>query len=167
LNPFAKKLLGVVLAVLAGLFYGSNFDPPTYIIDQVKKGSTKWSGSVDGIDYVFSHFCGIFIASTAYFVIYCGYKRNQPFVNPQIILPGMISGVMWAIAQVGFFIANTALGFTITFPILATGPGAVGAVLGIFLFGEIKGTKNYLLLGAALSLTAVGVILITLSKNIK
>ena len=45
-------------------------------------------------------------ASTAYFLLYCVLKRNKPVVYPEVVLPGVISGVMWAVAQSSFFVAN-------------------------------------------------------------
>jgi hypothetical protein len=55
---------------------------------------------------------------------------------------------------------------TVSFPIIATGPGAIGCLWGILLFGEIKGARNFLFFGAAVVLNAVGVALITLGKSI-
>jgi hypothetical protein len=159
-----KRILGVSLAILAGLFYGVNFDPPQWLIDH----SDKHNGySTDGKDYVWSHFCGIFMASTAYFLLYCALKRNKPMVYPEVVLPGVISGIMWAIAQSCFFIANSDLGMTVSFPIIATGPGAVGCLWGIILFGEIKGARNFAFFGGAVVLNAVGVALITLGKSVE
>jgi glucose uptake protein GlcU len=157
LSPLQKRLAGVSLSVVAGLLYGVNFDPPQWLIDH-KKGSSS------GLDYVFSHFCGIFLASTVYFLIYCLLKRNKPEVYPQIVVPGFISGVMWAIAQTCFFYANQELSFVVSFPIIASGPGAVGCLWGILLFGEIRGWRNFLFFGIAVVVNIVGVVLITLSK---
>ena len=50
------------------------------------------------IDYTFGLFTGILLASTFYFVIYAVYKRNKPVIYPKIILPGLLSGIMWGIA---------------------------------------------------------------------
>jgi len=50
------------------------------------------------IDYSFGLFTGILLASSFYFVVYGIYKRNKPIVYPKIILPGLLSGVMWGIA---------------------------------------------------------------------
>lgn len=45
-----------------------------------------------------------------------------------------------------------------------TGPGVVGALWSVFVFGEIKGRRNYIYLSIAIALTFVGVGLITASK---
>ena len=73
------------MAIIAGLFYGVNFTPPQYLIDNDK-------GSSSGLDYVFSHFCGILLSSTFYFLVYCLLMRNKPKLYPEVIVPGVISG---------------------------------------------------------------------------
>ncbi len=40
------------------------------------------------VDYAFPHFCGIYFASTLYFMLYCAFKRNKPEVHAEICLPG-------------------------------------------------------------------------------
>jgi len=143
----AQRVIGVGGAMFAGIFFGINFDPPQYVMDKVDGASD------DSLDYVFSHFCGILLASTFWFVCYCSYKefkKEKPLLYPKVILPALLSGVMWGIAQTGFFIANQYLAFVVSFPIVSLGPGAVGLMWGIFLFREITGTRNYLLVVAVL-----------------
>ena len=50
-------------------------------------------------DYLFGHYCGILLASTFYLVVYSAVRRNRPRVYPQVVIPGLISGVMWGIAM--------------------------------------------------------------------
>ena len=76
--------------------------------------------SIAGLDYVFAHFCGIYITSTVYFLIYCGWMRNRPRVYNQAMLPAFISGAMWAIADASWFEANAILSEPISFPIITT-----------------------------------------------
>ena len=71
-----------------------------------------------GQDYIFAHFCGILLTSSSYFIIYCAYMQNKPRVYPQAILPGIISGIMWAIADSSWFIANAVLSEAVSFPIV-------------------------------------------------
>lgn len=51
------------------------------------------------MDYLFGVYCGILLASTAYFCIYAVAKRNQPVIYPKVIIPGLISGILWGIAM--------------------------------------------------------------------
>ena len=55
--------------------------------------------SIIELDYVFGHYTGILLSSTLWFVIYCLIQRNSPQVYPKIIVPGLISGIMWGIAM--------------------------------------------------------------------
>ena len=73
---------------------------------------------VSGLDYVFAHFCGIYVTSTVYFLIYCGAMANNPRVYPRAILPAFISGGLWAIADASWFVANSALSEAVAFPII-------------------------------------------------
>jgi len=73
-----------------------------------------------GMDYVFAHFTGILITSTVYMLIYSAAMKNKPRVYPQVILPGFVSGVMWAVATISWFVANDALSPPISFPIITS-----------------------------------------------
>jgi len=80
---------------------------------------------------VFPHFCGILLTGTGYLLLYCVISRNKPRVYPSAILPGFLSGSLWAISQICWFIANSSLGMVITFPVLATGPSIVANLWGV------------------------------------
>eukprot|EP01060_Flectonema_neradi_P004691 TRINITY_DN1306_c1_g1_i1.p1 TRINITY_DN1306_c1_g1~~TRINITY_DN1306_c1_g1_i1.p1 ORF type:complete len:473 (+),score=94.52 TRINITY_DN1306_c1_g1_i1:86-1504(+) len=167
-----RKPIGIILSLISGVLYGVNFDPPTYLSDHADKFSSKYTHhySDNGLDYVFSHFCGIFMTSTAYLIFYSIVKQWSPRINSDInyselILPAFISGVMWAVADISWFVANTNLGLVTSFPLVTTGPGLVSAFWGVFVFREITGKKNFLKLGFAFTLLGTAVTMITISKN--
>ena len=81
------------------------------------------------------------------------------------MLPAVLSGLMWGVAQTCWFIANDALSVAVAFPIITSGPGIVSAMWGIFVFGEIRGTRNYAVLSIAIALALAGCVLIGLSKK--
>lgn len=91
-SGLAQRAFGIGLALLSGVFYGSNFTPNTVLI-------ALGEGSDNPLDYVFSHFTGIFLTSTLYFTFYCAYMRSAPRIYPRLVLPGMLSGLVWAVAQ--------------------------------------------------------------------
>eukprot|EP01116_Phalansterium_solitarium_P005375 TRINITY_DN1694_c0_g1_i4.p2 TRINITY_DN1694_c0_g1~~TRINITY_DN1694_c0_g1_i4.p2 ORF type:complete len:369 (-),score=149.97 TRINITY_DN1694_c0_g1_i4:632-1738(-) len=153
-----RRILGFMMASVAGVLYGVNFDPPTYVMNH------NPDKSQNGLDYVFSHFCGIYGTSTLFVLIYCAAKRNRPAVFPQAILPGFICGAMWAIAQISWFFANNALSLVISFPIISTGPGIVASLWGIFAFGEIRGVRNYIVLLCAFACVITSAVLTSLSS---
>ena len=172
LSPFARRVVGLSLAVLAGVFYGTNFNPPQWLIEHpfsaCPAGVTDLSDpcvhSANQYDYIFSHFCGILLASTVYFLAYCIYTRNNPYLTSELALPSFLSGTVWSLAQIGWFIANSELAQVVSFPIVTTGPGVVGAIVGIVLYKEIQGQRNFIFLGLAILVTLVGCICIALSK---
>lgn len=79
-------------------------------------------------DFAFSHFCGIFFCSLVILIGYSIWKRNRPSVDARSILGGTVAGVLWGVAQIGWFFANKALSVPVAFPIVATGPGVIGSL---------------------------------------
>ncbi|CAJ0561887.1 unnamed protein product, partial [Mesorhabditis spiculigera] len=153
--------LGIVLALISGCFYGLTFVPVIYMQDNLE----AFPGApVDGLSYVFSHYFGIFISGTALFLGYAIFKKNKPIINPEITLPSFAGGLMWAIAQSAFFIANDNLSQAVTFPIITTLPGCVASLWSILYFREIKGQRNLTTMAIAIAVTLTGASLVGLSK---
>merc|ERR1712146_248001 len=106
--------------------------------------------------YVFSHFTGIYITSTLFMMIYCAATKNRPRIYPRVILPAFISGIMWAVANTCWFIASENLSFSVSFPVVTTGPGFVSMFWGILVFNEVSGRKNFTILAVALVVALTG-----------
>jgi len=152
-----SKAVGVLMAIVAGVLFGNTFTPPNFLI-------FNHLGPADPLDHIFSHYTGIFAASSLWFICYCACMRGSPLINPRITIPGMISGCMWAVAQTCWFVANDALSVAVAFPIITSGPGIVSALWGVFVFGEVRGYRNYCVLFVAITLALAGCVLIGLSK---
>ncbi|CAI9581631.1 unnamed protein product [Staurois parvus] len=119
LSPLQGRIIGSVMAIFAGVLYGSCFIPVLYIKDHSKRNDSMYAGASQfDLDYVFAHYSGIFVTSTVYFLIYCAVMKNRPKVYPKAILPGFISGCLWAIANCCWFLANTYLSAVVSFPII-------------------------------------------------
>jgi len=159
-NKNSQKSVGFPLAIIAGFFFGLCFDPAQFLIDH-PDGNEH---STESLDYVFSQFCGIFVTSSFYFLAYCAYKKNKPILYPEIVLPSFISGLGWSVAQVAWFVANENLSFVISFPVITIAPGLIASMYGVFLFDEIKGTKNFIILATAFLVAASGITLIVISR---
>lgn len=158
--PLQKRVVGITGAAIAGALFGTSFNPAQYVID------TKYDGDDDGLNYVFPHFCGVLCTSWAYTMVYLTKKhfdKKAPFVNPECILPATLSGIMWGIADIAWFVANGELGFSVSFPMITSGPGFLGALWGIFLFKEISGFKNFATLGVAFVISVSALIMIALA----
>lgn len=149
-----RRLIGIGCALVSGTFFGVNFNPIVTIRIQEE---------ISNLDCVFSHFCGIFLTSFIYFLIYCVYKQT-PLLYPKIIVPAFLSGMLWSLADIAWFISNEKLGQSISFPIVTSTPNIVASLWSVFVFKEIIGKKNYLILSSALILTILSNVSICLSK---
>ena len=152
------RVLGSSMAVFAGVMYGVAYTPYIYVADNYENASNN------ALDYVFSMYSGILASQIIFFVFYCIYKKNKPVLNAQVMLPGFISGVIWACANSLFLIANSSLSQAVTFPIGASGPPIVASLYGILLYKEVKGKRNIIILCIGFSVGIAGSILSGLSK---
>ncbi|CAD7943777.1 unnamed protein product, partial [Amoebophrya sp. A25] len=132
------RFVGFLLCLLSGVLYGVNFNPVFNVIDNYP-GAPK-----NVLNYIFWHYCGIYVVSTIAMLIYCCVSKNRPsFVSPQTIFPGFLSGVVWGVGQICWFIANDSLGFCVAYPLVPSVAGLVACAWGALVFGEIQGTRNY------------------------
>jgi hypothetical protein len=88
-NPIVRKVFGVLLAMVMGLFYGSTFTPVAYNINVNPDVSDNY------LDFVKTHYCGILITSIGWWLLYCAVMCNRPRIYPKLVLPAFISGLMW------------------------------------------------------------------------
>jgi len=161
MSPYQRRIVGALMALVAGAMYGVNVLPLQYLLDHSDNGKKH---SENALDYVFPHFCGVYLCATFYFLIYCLLKRNKPEIYPHVTAPAFLSGAIWAIAQISFFVASSNLGLVIAFPLSTSGPGVVAALWSILLFKEIRGRRNLSILLFSFGVSFIAVILITLSK---
>ncbi|EOD37441.1 hypothetical protein EMIHUDRAFT_252101 [Emiliania huxleyi CCMP1516] len=167
----SQFLIGFVVALGAGVLFGSNFDPPTVLQQQGKAcaddptiADKSTCHSQDSLDYVISHFTGVLLLTIVAFVVF---KLAAPscYIGKDVVLPGLIAGILWGIAQVCWFKANAVLSYVIAFPIIVGIPGVIAAMWGVVLFGENKGRKNMICLSIIIVLQAISLILIATSKG--
>ncbi len=108
--PCSQRILGFGLAVTSGVFYGTNFDPPQYLIDKSKKGIEVFGRlhSTQAMDYVFSHFTGGFAA-----VLLCCAAAPPPLclltfrLLPSAVLCCAVLCVVLLPHGTGIFLAST------------------------------------------------------------
>lgn len=158
--PTYRAVVGCLLAIISGILYGVNMIPMSLWVQKEKADGH----SPGALDFVFSHFVGIYLFSIVIFLVYCMVHR-PPQVFPQSILPSYISGAMWGIAQCGLMIATQILGYTIGFPIGSAGPLVVSSLWSVLYFGEIRGRKNLLLLLLSFVFIGTGIAMLSLSHK--
>jgi len=144
-----KRLEGLVLALCAGTLYGFQFVPETIHSHQYPV-PPRQSEVVYQIRFFFSHFLGIYIAALVAFISYALASGNRPhLIEPDAILPSILSGVVWAIACMGSMIAVAEIGLGIGFPLTTNGSFLVNACWSVFYFKEVKGMRNLTLFATA------------------
>ncbi len=164
LSDKVQKTLGCASAGLAGIFYGSIFLPDQYIRDHKEKYIYRGEYPPDnGLYYIHSQYSGILLSSLFYFILYAALKRNKPNINPSICLPAMVSGTMWAIANIGFIVAISALKSAVAYPIVSVLPGIVTSLWSLFFFREIQGRNNYIFLAIGMLVRILAAVLSGLS----
>uniref|UniRef100_A0A3B5M8C8 Transmembrane protein 144 n=1 Tax=Xiphophorus couchianus TaxID=32473 RepID=A0A3B5M8C8_9TELE len=165
IGPKTRRIIGCLLAVMAGLLYGSSFIPVLYIKNHSAcHDSIFYGASVYDLDYVHAQTSGVFLASSVYFTIYCAVMKNKPRVYPKAILPGFLSGFMWTMGTYCWFLATNYLGAVVTYPIVTAGYGLVAALWGSLVFREIKGLMNGLIFFFATCVVLTGSVLTAISK---
>lgn len=120
------------LAVFLGCLHGLMLTPVVY----VQENDKNFTGSV--LDYMFSFFSGVFLSSTIYFVGYSIIKKNRPYMAPELVLPSIIYGIIWAFGMTSFIVSNSILSQTITWPITARLPAIIGCTIDVLIFKTIK-----------------------------
>lgn len=179
----ARWGVGFALALMAGLLFGWTFDMPILLMECAKEVerhphetlaaagvvcnlSVQDDFSKNPFNYVFSHFCGIVVTSFATLVAYVVVRRERAYMPRKIVVPSVLSGVMWGIAQAAWFEANKRLSVVVAFPIISTLPGVVALFVGFVFFGELRScrSRTFALLGLLVRIP--GVALIALSSGV-
>jgi len=145
---------GFAMALFAGCCFGTTFDPAIHL------------SQVEGrqqINYLWSSLVGILLSSTVIFLSYILWRGESSYIPRALVLPGMLSGALWAMAQTAWFEANQVLTLAVAFPVVCSMTPLVSLVVGICLFGELKTTRGRAFASFGMLVRAVGIVLIALS----
>jgi len=156
--PAAAKetsfLFGVSYAALVGIFGGSILVPMHYVPD-----------SASGLAFVPSFGVGALVASPAVVAAVLLLRREPlPPLHLAATLPaGIFSGLVWNISNICSIVAIPSLGYAVAYPMLQCAL-FIGALWGVFAFGEIKGLAVYILFAAGIVLL-VGAVCLALAVS--
>jgi hypothetical protein len=180
MSPRQKRAFGSCASVVAGLLSGSTFTAPQYVVDATKDWQAASAAASNGtgatteppfpgastnlLDFLFSHFTGIFFANVAYFMLYAAARRNRPWVSAELTLPSFLGGVCWGVAMVCWFVANAELSIVIAYPVVTIGPGIVSCIIGALVYRELSGWRSFWLVAASTAIFIGAAVLIVLSK---
>mmetsp|Transcript_68009 Transcript_68009/g.127010 ORF Transcript_68009/g.127010 Transcript_68009/m.127010 type:complete len:434 (+) Transcript_68009:52-1353(+) len=153
--PRTKQVLGGALALVAGGFAGLQSVPATLYTHQHKELSATAT--------VLPQCLGIWFASCCIYWVYGSIAKLRNWSVPHsVIRPAFVSGCIWTAGFSLMITGISELGFTIGYTMDGVGPIAVSSVLGIFVFKEIRGTKQLVVYSVAEVMQLLGVLLITL-----
>ncbi|WKY06948.1 hypothetical protein Q1695_006824 [Nippostrongylus brasiliensis] len=155
-----RRITSTLLTFFVGFLYGNMLTPINYLV----ANSAETGNPTNVSSYFFSFSFGALLTSTVIFMVYSAVRLNRPFINPELTLPSITSGVIYGIATYCFFLANQHLEQTIAYPILSKAPGVVASLWAVFLFKEIKGFRDLATLTVGICVTLTGVALVSISK---
>jgi glucose uptake protein GlcU len=136
---------GIILALIAAVFFGSGFVP------------LKLTG-MSGGEYFFQMSTGIMMTSTLIFVL----KINIP--KDLQITKGLLTGILWSIANLFGIYATLSLGLSRGGPITQIA-ALIGALWGLFYFKEFKEKKQIIQIIISSLIVVTGAILLGLSGS--
>lgn len=166
-RPSSGFFAGFVVALLAGVLFGSNFNPPTVLQQEGQRdvvAGLEPTHSVKATDYVLSHFAGILLFTLLAFAAFKS-SGSACHVGADVVLPGLGAGILWGVAQVCWFNANSVLSYVVAFPIIVGIPGVIAALIGVVLFGENRSKRNLSLLALVVCIQAVSLVCIAASHG--
>uniref|UniRef100_A0A158P7F8 UNC93-like protein n=1 Tax=Angiostrongylus cantonensis TaxID=6313 RepID=A0A158P7F8_ANGCA len=70
------------------------------------------------LDYVWSFYSSVFVASTIYFFLYCVIRRKEAYVNSDLVLPSVGYGVLWTTGMTMWMLSSGVLLQVIAYPIV-------------------------------------------------
>ncbi len=85
----SRRILGIVLSILAGAMYGLAYMPILWCQDNIAGTSHNQN------DYAFAMSTGIFLSSSLYFCVYSVWTRNNPKIYSELVFPSLAIGWIW------------------------------------------------------------------------
>ena len=150
-----QMMLGYVFCIVCALFNGTVMVPSVLFANEVAAdvAAGKYpDGAPSGLAYLPSMGIGILIVAVPVHTLYFLARRKRPQFMPRVAaLPGMATGVLWAIGNACAIIAGEALGNAIGYPLTQTAL-LVAQVWSVVYFKEIRGFAIVVLAVSALVL---------------
>ena len=158
-KPTGGKLLGVLLAIVAGALCGVNAVP--FDLWNAQRGP-----DTRPMAFLFSQTLGTWAtASVIYHLVGAWAICTGTSVPNAAIRPAYLSGMMWAVGESAQFVSLDALGMSQGYVFGAIGPVMLSSVISCVCFNEIRGRRNLLGFGLALALQVAGVVMLAVGSG--
>ncbi|KAI6238339.1 hypothetical protein M3Y99_00704200 [Aphelenchoides fujianensis] len=151
----------LLFALIAGTLYGVVQVPIIAIEDNP---ALYPDAPKDGLHFCFSLYCGLFLVSSASFLVYAVVKKNRPLINPSVALPSFCSGLMWGTGMCLTIVCTQHLSQAVAGPITSMVPGCVATLWSVHYFREVPMGRNLLLLWSGIAVTVGGAVCIGVSR---
>jgi len=161
-----QTMLGFAVCIVCGLLNGMVMVPSSLFGLDV--AATVAAGEYPerrptGLAYLPSLGIGIFVVMLPLHALYFAARRRWPQLKPrEVALPGLATGVLWAVGNACAVVATEALGNTVGYPLTQTAL-LVAQVWSVLYFKEIRGfaivvlvMSAFVLLGGAAMLAVYG-----------
>jgi len=153
LGPGARKVVGVLLAVVAGGLCGVQGVPATLW--------EKEHPDVHAFAVALPQCFGIWACSSVLLMLYSSIAVVRGVeLQKSVIGPAYASGCIWGVGFACMMKGIKYLGYSVGYTLDAVGPILVSSLLSVFVFREITGQRQLMIYFGAFFLQLVGVILI-------
>jgi len=147
----AKKIIGLICALVLGIFNGSMMVPLHFTPDNAK-----------GINYIVSFGIGVLIVTPVCFVLYFVLRCKKPEFHLRVaLIPGLITGLIWNVGNFCSIYATLYLGLTIGYPLTQLAL-VVSGLWGLLVFKELRGAIVILVWISSLIVLLSGAALLSL-----
>jgi glucose uptake protein GlcU len=153
-----RYLVGVVAAIVVGLFNGSLQVPLHYYGTDIGKNNTD-----AGISYVVNFSAGVVVTTPILCFIWwmIRFQKIPPFYFMKVLFPGLATGFYWACGYFAATYATLYLGNTVGYPLTQTCI-VVNGLWGIVYYKEIRGVHKIVLFMMAALIILGGATLLAL-----
>jgi glucose uptake protein GlcU len=159
---FTKRQLGLICAVFDGIWGGSFLVPLHF-------------SKYQGLGFVISEAFGAMLVVIVCWIVRLGYNatgsdgprsirksyESLPSMHFRVFwLPGILAGTLSSIGNIGAVLATTALGYSVGYPISHSSL-LVSGLFGIFVYKEVRGSRNIVLWFSAALVTFSGMMFLS------
>jgi len=151
------------MALLTGFLQGLKMDSSVYLMERGELESGWWIGhSTNPMDYIFPLYSSIFLTAAVVFAVYVARNGRKSYMPMDVVMPGIVGGVLWGLGILFLFQADQELAQSISYPSYTTLMGIMSTGMGAY-YGEFPTTRSRVLATAATLVRILAVSLIALS----
>jgi glucose uptake protein GlcU len=155
-NTRIRRIVGIILAIFAGILTGLNMMPFDLWANNTDEGKR-----MSGLQFVFSQSVGVFLMSSILYWVQSMYATARgKLVHHTPIRPAVIGGILWILGNSASIFALQGLGYAAGYTIGAVCPTLIASCISLFIYKEIRQRKQRIYFAVAFALQLAGVFMI-------